>query len=1640
MENSTKSEANIVANNEIEISDLEGPSKLSQDELPSSSNQQNSPVLFIGPLANPNSAVEARYVPRDVKDPMAVNGSCGLYNLGNTCFMNAGLQSLASCPPLLKFYFEEFELTEGLKGTLTGAFYQLLVKMWSGRYSLVQPRHFKDLLGLYHPQFQDYRQHDCQEFLALLLDTFHEQLNRATLSTPTPTPQSTSTLTIAAATTDASQGQGHLNNEDLGEPGASGKTETSECSVSAASDAGYKLLCPETLSSEEEHGGTSGASEALPRSSPGQSSLAAEPGPGRCSLKRISSSSTEAVMASLFSEDSNHSTLSAHSTDSEQSSAFKKLKIEADSTNSSGVSVLSSVSELCTQESSPRAEAHGDQTCAAQPGGGCKETSASDNNNSAESGVESMEMSPPAHSSIPQRKCVRLDIPSSSQGTSLSSDPTWSKVDKERSSDSELAAESAEVEDSTKAEGSSASNGLKKFNNTELVSPTGVMSDVAAPSSQGQTCPNDLPAMTSSPQEASRTNPLHFYCKETKTLNTNVLVSNYVQGDVSTDSEKFAKVDNRSQVPVTKEVNLLQEALQGLEEDKVEKALIGKTLTTNNPTHLMTAAEEGADKASHHVSNLRTVKTKHPGGVLCKATTDPNLLNNSYEYEEEVLVGYSSLVQKPVSAGVGCVKPALECVMGGVVGEKMELEGSVAVDKVSSEVEKNVQMQALSKLKNTLTKSNIREDISDKASTSESTETEDGDMEVEAEESSPSEDEEAEEEEPPSRGSIVGDNSVSLPNPARCFTAADVAAANAAWECYKSRNNSVVVETFQGQFKSTVVCSECDHVSVTYEPFMYLSLPIPHAMERQICVVYVRPHKSTVRYMLTLHKNDKVQQLRHELQTLTGTENTDVIIAEVLDNHVSRILDENIMLRYVNDTARTIYAFQMLPPPEMPPQEEVTAVDDLIPSSPPHIPSPEPSSPAPSGGASSAAATDPFAQPLTIDVSGGDAVAVRSPPSPLLSMDQVNAMLNASGEVERSRSPLASEAATALHGVEGPGDDYDGAEGLAAGSKLSGVIDDTTTSEFGGAGPGGKEEEELQAEGADPMLMGTGLWEWGGGGGGGRDEFLDHHHHPSHHHHHTAPPTSPTSQHSGTFAPRDLNLNLNLNVEDYSTEALFPQSPSSMDVEMDHIPSASDLANPQIWPGPEDMGGVGDKGGGDAGVGSSAMMDQWQTCAICLEELMDSHLLTHQNCKGVFCHSCLEMSAKHSGDLANSCPVCLCPVDVTQDFVPLASSSVVKSKVRLLAVAVTFRTGSNHVVAGGTGAEDKGEGRGGMHLVCGPRLTYLASQQDAGTLYTLVDRVVPFVETYSLHLTDGQGLRCSRCEFSAHCTGCEVAREGEITLQPCDNLTVHFRDELPLEEVEAKTHVSDDVSIQGLRSSNPISIHDCFEAFTQSEVLDEHNPWYCPGCERNQCAKKTMTVWRYPDNLIIHLKRFVYEDLSSTKIDNRVVFPHTSLDITRFLAGPSTSFNVYDLYSIVCHYGGANSGHYTAFCCHPMTNEWYNYNDETVTQQRPGDSEYDSSYILFFRRQGPQLQFDLVKEPPLLDEEEITNDFSAAATTTPSTALIPSHSMDPTPALPTAAEQSTTAIVTFETEGFSIQSDSHPGAGESENQNYDFYN
>ncbi|KAG1812891.1 uncharacterized protein BJ212DRAFT_438172 [Suillus subaureus] len=47
------------------------------------------------------------------------------------------------------------------------------------------------------------------------------------------------------------------------------------------------------------------------------------------------------------------------------------------------------------------------------------------------------------------------------------------------------------------------------------------------------------------------------------------------------------------------------------------------------------------------------------------------------------------------------------------------------------------------------------------------------------------------------------------------------------WEVYRMRNDSLIVDFFQGQFKNRLVCLTCRKTSTTYNSFMYLSLPVP---------------------------------------------------------------------------------------------------------------------------------------------------------------------------------------------------------------------------------------------------------------------------------------------------------------------------------------------------------------------------------------------------------------------------------------------------------------------------------------------------------------------------------------------------------------------------------------------------------------------------------------------------------------------------------------------------------------------------------------------------------------------------------------------------------------------------------------------
>lgn len=49
---------------------------------------------------------------------------------------------------------------------------------------------------------------------------------------------------------------------------------------------------------------------------------------------------------------------------------------------------------------------------------------------------------------------------------------------------------------------------------------------------------------------------------------------------------------------------------------------------------------------------------------------------------------------------------------------------------------------------------------------------------------------------------------------------------------------------------------------------------------------------------------------------------------------------------------------------------------------------------------------------------------------------------------------------------------------------------------------------------------------------------------------------------------------------------------------------------------------------------------------------------------------------------------------------------------------------------------------------------------------------------------------------------------------------------------------------------------DCFDAFMAPEELGANDRWFCPGCQTHQRAIKSLDLWKVPEVLIVHLKRF----------------------------------------------------------------------------------------------------------------------------------------------------------------------------------------
>eukprot|EP00127_Corallochytrium_limacisporum_P007054 Clim_evm14s241 gene=Clim_evmTU14s241 len=116
------------------------------------------------------------------------------------------------------------------------------------------------------------------------------------------------------------------------------------------------------------------------------------------------------------------------------------------------------------------------------------------------------------------------------------------------------------------------------------------------------------------------------------------------------------------------------------------------------------------------------------------------------------------------------------------------------------------------------------------------------------------------------------------------------------WEQHMRRNRSTIVFLFQGQLTSQVTCLSCSYKSKTFDPYTFLSLPVPKKARVSVKVWFVRADGRRYACKLAVLKSGTVRDLKHKMESLGGLDNLKagrLQVAALQDKALSAIFAED---------------------------------------------------------------------------------------------------------------------------------------------------------------------------------------------------------------------------------------------------------------------------------------------------------------------------------------------------------------------------------------------------------------------------------------------------------------------------------------------------------------------------------------------------------------------------------------------------------------------------------------------------------------------------------------------------------------------------------------------------------------------------
>ncbi|CAD6198270.1 unnamed protein product [Caenorhabditis auriculariae] len=139
----------------------------------------------------------------------------------------------------------------------------------------------------------------------------------------------------------------------------------------------------------------------------------------------------------------------------------------------------------------------------------------------------------------------------------------------------------------------------------------------------------------------------------------------------------------------------------------------------------------------------------------------------------------------------------------------------------------------------------------------------------------------------------------------------DIEVSNEAWRNHLLRNDSIFVDLFHGQLKSRVQCPNCDRVSITFDPFVYLPVPFPKRKRSNTVLFWpldslAKPLKITVTY-----SNDgTVADLLSAVAEVVGVPSRVLRAIEVFGHRIDKIYNSLYKASDIG-SCDVVYVFQI---------------------------------------------------------------------------------------------------------------------------------------------------------------------------------------------------------------------------------------------------------------------------------------------------------------------------------------------------------------------------------------------------------------------------------------------------------------------------------------------------------------------------------------------------------------------------------------------------------------------------------------------------------------------------------------------------------------------------------------------------------